>query len=97
MQQIVALGHREVDMVRLKKVGLLVNIQFAGPEPLVWFQPVTRPRHQTFAAGGLSGYIQALKDIGYTGVLAIEDESGNPDMIDSIRRSYAFLREALDD
>lgn len=43
------------------------------------------------------GYIQALKDIGYKGVLAIEDESGNPDMIDSIRRSYAFLQEALDD
>ena len=42
-------------------------------------------------------YLQALKDIGYTGVLAIEDETGNPDMVDSIRRSYAFLQEALDD
>ncbi len=37
------------------------------------------------------GYIQALRDIGYCGVLAIEDETGNEDMIDSIGRSYAFL------
>ncbi len=43
------------------------------------------------------GYIQALQDIDYAGVLAIEDETGNPDMIGSIERSYAFLREALDD
>ncbi len=37
------------------------------------------------------GYIQALRDIGYRGVLAIEDETGNEDMINSIGRSYAFL------
>jgi len=43
------------------------------------------------------GYIKALKDIGYSGVLAIEDETGNEDMIGSIRRSYTFLRAYLDD
>ena len=43
------------------------------------------------------GYIQALKDIGYSGVLAIEDETGNEDMIDSISRSFAFLQGYLDD
>jgi len=42
------------------------------------------------------GYIQALRDIGYRGVLAIEDETGNEDMIGSIGRSYAFLRGHLD-
>ena len=44
-----------------------------------------------------AGYIQALKDIGYAGVLAIEDETGNADMIGSIGRSYAFLQGVLDD
>ena len=44
-----------------------------------------------------NGYIKALKDIGYNGVLAIEDETGNEDMIGSIRRSYAFLRAQLND
>lgn len=43
------------------------------------------------------GYIQALKDIGYEGVLAIEDETGATDMVDSIRRSYNFLEEYIDD
>ena len=42
------------------------------------------------------GYIQALRDIGYGGVLAIEDETGNEDMVRSIGRSYAFLRGYLD-
>ncbi len=42
-------------------------------------------------------YIKALKDIAYNGVLAIEDETGNEDMIGSIRRSYAFLRAHLND
>ena len=42
------------------------------------------------------GYIQALREIGYSGVLAIEDETGNEDMIASIGRSYAFLRGYLD-
>ncbi len=42
-------------------------------------------------------YIQTLKDIGYRGVLAIEDETGNEDMINSIRRSYNFLRGYVDD
>ena len=41
-------------------------------------------------------YIQALRDIGYQGVLAIEDETGNEDMIGSIARSYTFLRGYLD-
>lgn len=41
------------------------------------------------------GYLQALWDIGYRGVLAIEDETGNEDMIGSIGRSYAFLRGHL--
>lgn len=43
-----------------------------------------------------AGYIQALRDIGYQGVLAIEDETGNKNMIESIGRSYAFLRGRLD-
>ncbi len=43
------------------------------------------------------GYIQALRDIGYQGVLAIEDETGNEDMIESITRSYAFLQGYLND
>ena len=43
------------------------------------------------------GYIQALRDIGYAGVLAIEDETGNEDMIGSISRSHAFLKGVLDD
>lgn len=43
------------------------------------------------------GYIQALRDINYTGVLAIEDETGNEDMIGSIQRSYNFLRGYFDD
>ena len=43
------------------------------------------------------GYMQALKDIGYSGALAIEDETGNADMIASIGRSYAFLRGYLSD
>ena len=38
------------------------------------------------------GYIRALRDIGYSGVMAIEDETGNEDMIGSIRRSYQFLQ-----
>ena len=42
-------------------------------------------------------YIQALRDIGYSGVLAIEDETGNDDMIGSIGRSYQFLRRYIDD
>lgn len=42
-------------------------------------------------------YMRALQDIGYRGVLAIEDETGNEDMIESIGRSYAFLRGYLDD
>ena len=41
-------------------------------------------------------YIQALRDIGYSGVLAIEDETGNDDMINSIARSYNFLRSFAD-
>ncbi len=44
-----------------------------------------------------AAYIKALRDIGYSGVLAIEDETGNEDMIGSIRRSYGFLRGLLDD
>ncbi len=36
-------------------------------------------------------YMAALREIGYDGVYAIEDESGNDDMIGSIRESYAFL------
>lgn len=43
------------------------------------------------------GYLQALRDIGYDGVLAIEDETGNEDMIGSIRRSYAFLKARFND
>ena len=42
------------------------------------------------------GYLGALRDIGYNGVLAIEDETGNEDMVGSIRRSHAFLRSWLD-
>ena len=42
-------------------------------------------------------YISALREVGYRGVLAIEDETGNENMIDSIGRSYAFLRGMLDD
>ena len=42
-------------------------------------------------------YMQALRDIGYKGVLAIEDETGNDDMIGSITRSFAFLRGYLHD
>lgn len=41
------------------------------------------------------GYIQALRDIGYSGVLAIEDETGNENMIESIGRSYTFLQGYL--
>ena len=37
-------------------------------------------------------YIGALRAIGYDGVLAIEDETGNEDMVASIGRSYQFLR-----
>ena len=43
-----------------------------------------------------AGYLQALRDIDYAGALAIEDETGNEDMIASIGRSYAFLKERLD-
>ena len=39
------------------------------------------------------GYIQALRDIGYSGVLAIEDETGNDDMIASIGRSLRIPAE----
>ena len=39
-------------------------------------------------------YFAALQEIGYDGVLAIEDESSNQDMIGSIRESYAFLNDA---
>ena len=41
-------------------------------------------------------YIGALRDIGYEGVLAIEDETGNDDMINSIARSFNFLRTYAD-
>jgi len=53
----------------------------------------------TCGEGGVPwvGYLQALRAIGYRGVLAIEDETGNDDMVGSIRRSYAFLRGLLDD
>lgn len=37
------------------------------------------------------GYIAALREIGYSGVFAIEDETGNEDMVGSIRESHAFL------
>lgn len=37
------------------------------------------------------GYIAGLKDIGYTGIMAIEDETGNDDMAGSIRESFGFL------
>ncbi len=40
-------------------------------------------------------YIGALREIGYSGALAIEDETGNADMIGSIGRSYAFLRQFI--
>ena len=43
------------------------------------------------------GYIQALRDVGYSGVLAIEDETGNEDMVGSIGRSFQFLTGLLDD
>ena len=43
------------------------------------------------------GYIQALREIGYGGVLAIEDETGNEDMIGSIRRSFAFVQGLVND
>ncbi|MBN1581812.1 MAG: sugar phosphate isomerase/epimerase [Anaerolineae bacterium] len=36
-------------------------------------------------------YIEALKQIGYNGVCAIEDESGVHDMLGSIRKSFEFL------
>ena len=36
-------------------------------------------------------YIAALDEVGYDGVLAIEDESDNEDMIASIRESFTFL------
>lgn len=36
-------------------------------------------------------YLAALDAIGYSGVLAIEDESGNADMLGSIRQSFRFL------
>lgn len=42
-------------------------------------------------------YLGALAEIGYDGVLAIEDETGNADMVASIGRSYDFLRRYLDD
>ncbi len=42
-------------------------------------------------------YIAALREIGYSGVLAIEDETGNADMIGSIRRSHKFLRGVIGD
>jgi sugar phosphate isomerase/epimerase len=38
-------------------------------------------------------YISALKQIGYDGVYAIEDETGAEDVVDSIRASYQFLQE----
>ena len=40
-------------------------------------------------------YVPALKAIGYRGVLAIEDETGNADMLGSMQRSYAFLQGIL--
>lgn len=61
------------------------------------WNPDTR---QATCGGGLvpwDAYISALRDIGYSGVLAIEDETGNENMIESIGRSYAFLRGILDD
>ena len=42
-------------------------------------------------------YIEALRDIGYSGVMAIEDETGNDSMTESIGRSFEFLRAHLDD
>jgi len=36
-------------------------------------------------------YIAALQSIGYQGVYAIEDETGNDDMVGSIRESFQFL------
>ena len=42
-------------------------------------------------------FIGALKATGYRGVLAIEDETGNENMIASIGVSYNFLRGLLDD
>lgn len=52
-----------------------------------------RTRRATCGQGDVpwNGYLQALQEIGYDGVLAIEDESGNDDMIASIRESYRFL------
>jgi sugar phosphate isomerase/epimerase len=38
-------------------------------------------------------YISALKEIGYDGVCAIEDETGVEDVVDSIRTSYEFLQQ----
>lgn len=37
-------------------------------------------------------YTSALKQIGYDGVYAIEDETGAEDVVDSIRASYQFLQ-----
>jgi sugar phosphate isomerase/epimerase len=38
-------------------------------------------------------YLTALKNIGYDGVYAIEDETGVEDIVDSIRTSYEFLQQ----
>jgi L-ribulose-5-phosphate 3-epimerase len=38
-------------------------------------------------------YISALKQIGYDGVYAIEDETGVEDVVDSLRTSYQFLQQ----
>jgi L-ribulose-5-phosphate 3-epimerase len=38
-------------------------------------------------------YISALKQVGYDGVCAIEDETGVEDVVDSIRASYEFLQQ----
>jgi L-ribulose-5-phosphate 3-epimerase len=38
-------------------------------------------------------YISALKQVGYDGVYAIEDETGVEDVVDSIRASYEFLQQ----
>ena len=56
-----------------------------------------RTRRATCGQGDVpwERYFAALQEIGYDGVLAIEDESDNDDMIASIRESYRFLRDQL--
>ena len=49
----------------------------------------------TCGQGGVpwKGYIAALKEIGYEGWYAIEDETGAEDMLGSIRQSFEFLQQ----